>query len=110
MNWIEITEAEAIKTFNEESLKNPERGFVIFKHSTRCSTSRMALRLFESGWEHSVPAYLINVVENRPASNQVASQYRISHESPQILVIKNGACIYNASHSSIDPHDVARNL
>jgi len=110
MNWIQLTDVEAIKKFNEESKQNPDRSFVIFKHSTRCSTSRMALKMFESGWENSIPAYFVNVVENRPASNQVANQYRVEHESPQILVIKNGQCIYDASHSSIDPHEVARNL
>ncbi len=106
MNWIELKEADAVDNFNEETIKSPDKSFVIFKHSTRCSTSRMALRMFESGWEKSIPAYIINVVEHRSASNKVASQYRILHESPQVLVIKNGRCIYDTSHSSIDPIEV----
>ncbi len=110
MNWIQLTNTEAIKNLNEESIKNPEKSFVIFKHSTRCSTSLMALRMFESGWEKSIPAYFINVVQSRPVSNEVANQYRVSHESPQVLVIKNGRCIYDVSHSSIDPYDVFQNM
>lgn len=107
MNWIELTEAEQVKKISHDSKADPARTFVIFKHSTRCSTSRMALRFFENGWNETVPAYKINVVENRPASNEAVGLFQVGHESPQVLVIRNGACIYNASHAEIDPVIVA---
>ncbi|HMT30152.1 MAG TPA: bacillithiol system redox-active protein YtxJ [Bacteroidia bacterium] len=106
MNWIELTETEQINAINLESINNPDKSFVIFKHSTRCSTSRLALRMFEAQWTNSIPAYLINVVEHRQVSNKTAADYEILHESPQVLVIKNGECIYNASHSYIDAQSV----
>ena len=106
MDWIELSESEQVKNIKNESITHPDKSYVLFKHSTRCSTSRMALRMFESGWINQPPAYLINVVENRPASNEAANLYHITHESPQILVIRNGVCIYDASHSDIDPERV----
>lgn len=106
MNWKEITSPEEIKSIALDSTTNPGSVYVIFKHSTRCSTSRMALRMFESDWNHPAATYLINVVENRASSNEATSLFGIVHESPQVLVIKNGECVYNASHSQIDAESV----
>lgn len=110
MNWIELTESEQVKSIKSESIGNPDKSYVIFKHSTRCSTSRMALRIFETGWTNTSPAYLINVVENRTISGETANLYHITHESPQVLVIRNGVCIYHASHSDIDPEEISSKL
>ncbi|MBL0341015.1 MAG: bacillithiol system redox-active protein YtxJ [Bacteroidetes bacterium] len=102
MNWIEIDNLNHLKMLHGESITDSQKSTIIFKHSTRCSVSRMALRMIESEWSNQEPIYLVNVVENRPVSNQIAMQYNIQHESPQLLVVKNGACIYDASHSAID--------
>jgi bacillithiol system protein YtxJ len=106
MNWIELTSvsqlAELLHSFNGK----PDSPFVIFKNSTRCGASRMAKAFFEKHFIASIPVYLVNVVENRPVSNEIVKLFNIEHESPQVLVIKNNNCIYNRSHSSIDPSEI----
>ncbi len=102
MEWIELKEMHTVTGLKQESLLNPGKTYVIFKHSTRCSTSRMAKVLFESEWTMPEPVYLLKVVESRQVSHAIANEYSVHHESPQLLVIRNGKCIYNNSHSMID--------
>ena len=78
---------------------------MILKHSTRCSISSMALNRLESSWDFTkeeIIAYYLDLIQYRNISNAIADKFRIIHESPQILVIKNGECILNASHNSIN--------
>ena len=110
MNWIEIKDAAFIGEMKQESVSNPGLTYIIFKHSTRCSTSRMAKNLFESEWNLTDPVHLVNVVESRAASNAVASTFNVHHESPQVLVIQNGISIYDNSHSLIDAAGIIKML
>ncbi len=84
-----------------ETLLNQTKSFIIFKHSERCSVSRMAKRMFEQEWNLDVDVFLINVIESRPASNWVAQHFGINHQSPQVLVVREGQCMYHASHDDI---------
>ncbi|MBN9284221.1 MULTISPECIES: bacillithiol system redox-active protein YtxJ [Flavobacterium] len=82
-----------------------EKPVAIFKHSTRCSISRMALKQFEN--EYDVPAtamelYFLDLLAHRSLSNEVAQRFGVEHQSPQLVLIKNGKAIYDASHSDID--------
>ncbi len=110
MIWKEITTLAQVNELKQKSVLTPEQSFVIFKHSSRCGTSRMAKNLFESQWNINNLVYLVNVVESRATSNAVADQFNTEHESPQALVIKNGQCIYDNSHSSIDAIEIIRLL
>ncbi len=110
MNWIEIKESSAVKELKQESLLHPGRAYIIFKHSTRCGTSRMAKNLFESEWQVTAPVHLVNVVESRGVSDAITSLFDVYHESPQILVIKNGTSVHDNSHSSIDANEVIKFL
>ena len=76
---------------------------VIFKHSYRCIISRIVLKKFEFDYENfsNIKFYLIDVVKNKKLSNELASGFNINHESPQLMVIKNGKLVHNSSHSSI---------
>lgn len=76
---------------------------VIFKHSYRCIISRIVLKKFEFDYENfsNIKFYLINVVKNKKLSNELASGFNINHESPQLMVVKNGKLVHNSSHSSI---------
>lgn len=88
-------------TTDLETLMKQGKSFVLFKHSERCSVSRMAKRMFEQEWNSDVDVYLINVIESRPTSNWIAQQFGVNHQSPQILVIREGHCTYHASHDDI---------
>ena len=83
-----------------------EKVVIIFKHSTRCSISRFVLQNFEEQYnftkEQIIPYYL-DLLSYREISNEVAVRLGINHQSPQLIVIKNGKVIFDASHESIDP-------
>lgn len=101
MIWNKLENIEQLATIEKESLDKP---IVIFKHSTRCQISKMALKQFESEFdsqEKMIP-YFLDLLEHRDISNEIASRYHVLHQSPQIIVVKYESAIYNASHESID--------
>jgi bacillithiol system protein YtxJ len=102
MNWNRLESNENLDEIIEESNDQP---IVIFKHSTSCSISAMALNRLERSWDDKemseVKAYYLDLISNRDISNAVAEKFSIMHQSPQILLIKNGACIYDDSHMGI---------
>lgn len=75
----------------------------IFKHSTRCSISSISLKRFELDYVANprVPIYFLDLLRYRPISNLVAQTFDVEHESPQLLLIKNGKCILHDSHMEI---------
>jgi bacillithiol system protein YtxJ len=84
---------------------------LLFKHSTRCSISTVALeRLNKSSLSDRVPAYLLDLLSYREISNAIATRLQVPHESPQVLLIKNGECFYDESHLSITVEDIETTL
>ncbi|GAB4137502.1 MAG: bacillithiol system redox-active protein YtxJ [Bacteroidia bacterium] len=76
---------------------------VIFKHSTRCSISLMAWDRLQRQWnlDENTALYYLDLLQYRPISNEIAERFHVEHQSPQVLVIRNGNCIYHTSHSDI---------
>lgn len=110
VNWIQLTE---LKTLEEIKVKSFEKPQVIFKHSIRCSISSMALNRFESKFDlvsDKVDAYYLDLISFREISNEIGHQFNVLHQSPQVLLIINGECVYNASHSSINVGDILEKL
>jgi bacillithiol system protein YtxJ len=101
INWIPLTELQQLDQTKAVSLDNL---VVIFKHSTRCSISRMALKQFENEYnlEDKVTLYFLDLLNFRSISNAISEEFQVEHQSPQIIVIKNGKAIFSASHSAID--------
>ncbi|MFM7645509.1 MAG: bacillithiol system redox-active protein YtxJ [Sphingomonadales bacterium] len=90
----------------EEILSAPGP-FLLFKHSTRCSISNVALeRLNKSTLSERLPAFLLDLLAHREISTAIATRLQIHHESPQVLVVKNGKCHYDESHLSIKADEV----
>ena len=105
MEWTKLTSIDKL-----DAIKNASTASVIFKHSTRCSVSLMAKRRFESDWSaipEEIPLYFLDLIAHRDVSNKIAEIFHVHHESPQILVIENGECIFEASHSEIDAEEIA---
>lgn len=99
MNWIYLTNEEQLAQIKANSNTKPQ---VIFKHSTRCSISSVAKhRLEKSNQPEEMNFYFLDLIKYRPISNKIAEDFKVYHESPQVLVIKNGECIYDESHSGI---------
>lgn len=105
MNWIPLTEEAQLDAIKEESAQQP---VVIFKHSTRCSISSMAkMRLEREEAPQNVKFYYLDLLKYRPISNKIADVFGVYHESPQILIIKNGECTYDESHGGIEMQEIA---
>ncbi len=105
MDFIDLTEKSQLNPIIEESESNP-RGVLIFKHSTRCAISKMALNRFKREWgvpEADMSVYYLDLIRYRSLSDEVSERFSVQHESPQVLLIKNGKCIYHASHNGISP-------
>ena len=104
MNWINLTKEEQLNQIKVNSNTKPQ---IIFKHSTRCSISSMAKnRLERSTQPDEMDFYFLDLLQYRLLSNKIAEDFKVYHESPQILVIKNGECIYDESHSGIDMDEI----
>ncbi len=100
--WHQLNQMEQLNTIVEESGSRP---VVIFKHSTRCGISRAVLKMFERKYtfnDQQMKLYYLDLLQNRDISNEIAGRFSIHHESPQLIVIKDGMPVFNASHHSID--------
>lgn len=110
IEWRKLTDLGQLNELIELSFEKP---VLIFKHSTRCSISRFALKQFESDYDFSneeLQPYFLDLLEYRSVSNEVASRFDVFHQSPQILIIKEGQCVYDESHDSISIDSVKRVL
>lgn len=101
VNWIPLTNLAQLNDIENISNVKP---IVIFKHSTRCSISRFALKQFEREYDldETVDAFFLDLIEHRDVSNEIASKFGVYHESPQLILIKNGKAVYDVSHSDIN--------
>jgi len=109
INWIPL---QNLGQLNEIMTVSNERPVVIFKHSTRCSVSRMVLKQFENEYDlnDTVDAYFLDLLEHRDISNEIASRFGVHHQSPQLLLIKEGKSVYDVSHSDIDAEELKGKL
>ncbi|KIC92932.1 bacillithiol system redox-active protein YtxJ [Flavihumibacter solisilvae] len=99
MKWIELQEPGQLEEIRTKSYNQPQ---VIFKHSTRCSISSMAKsRLENAETPEGIEFYHLDLIRFRELSNQVAADFDVWHESPQVLLIENGECSYDESHIGI---------
>lgn len=99
MNWHTIISEEQLDTIQEDSYHKPQ---LIFKHSTTCSISKMALSRFERAEApDSIDFHYLDLLNYRAISNAIAEKFQVHHESPQVILIKNGECTYDESHYGI---------
>ena len=109
INWIPLTD---LGQLNEIMTLSNEKPVVIFKHSTRCIVSRTALKQFENEFDldDKVGVYFLDLLEHRDISNEIASRFGVYHQSPQLLLIKEGKSVYNVSHNDIDAEELKGKL
>lgn len=101
--WTKLDSMEVLENLTKLS---QEQDILIFKHSTTCGTSAAAFSRLSKKWDekkakHLKPFYL-DLLAYRNVSNEIAKMFAIKHESPQILVIRKGKCVYHISHLGID--------
>lgn len=108
MNWINLENEQQIEDISTKSFNQP---IVIFKHSTRCSISNMAKnRLERETPPENVLFYYLDLLKHREISNLIATSFSVHHESPQVLLIKNGDCIFDESHNGISMDEITTQL
>ena len=111
MDWTPLTDAAQLALIDAASHTRP---VLIFKHSTRCSISSAALNRLEKAWSteddarHTV--YYLDLIRHRALSNAIADRYGVEHESPQVLVIRDGRCVHATAHFGITYADTVSAL
>lgn len=107
INWLQLQSGSQIEEIIEHSKSVP---CLIFKHSTRCSISSLAQNRLDKGWnldDKEILPYHLDLIAHRDLSNAVSEQFGVRHESPQVLLIKEGQCVYDASHLGISAREIA---
>lgn len=103
MQWNELSDLGQLDQIRQES---SEKAILIFKHSTRCYTSRTVLDRLQRHWNaadmQTVKPYFLDLIRYQEISEQIANVYNVRHESPQVLVIRDDKSFYNESHFGID--------
>lgn len=103
MSWLPLDGEEKLAAIIASS-KHSEKPIAIFKHSTRCGVSSAAKRLVENSepfTNNTFQIYYLDLLSFRDISNNIADLFQVQHESPQLLFIKDGECIYHISHGAI---------
>ena len=109
MKWTALQTLSQIDKIVEEST---EQNILIFKHSTRCSTSHMVLnRIDRSGepWA-GVRMYFLDLLRFRTISSLIETMFSVTHESPQLLVIRDREAVLHLSHFEIQPEAIGKLL
>jgi bacillithiol system protein YtxJ len=108
MNWNTLEHPDQLNQIIEESA---HANILIFKHSTRCTISRATLDRLERNWKDTevpnVKTYFLDLLAYRNISNAVAEQFHVEHQSPQVLIIRNGKSVYDNSHYGIDFREIS---
>jgi bacillithiol system protein YtxJ len=106
-NWKKLEDLAEIERIKKES---EERTVLIFKHSTRCSISAMAWDRLKRNWKaldnEKISPYFLDLIRYREISNKLAKDFDVEHESPQVIIIKNGKSTYDNSHMGIDYNEI----
>lgn len=110
LDWISIGSIEQVEQIKQQSFHTP---CLILKHSTSCNISAIAKFRLEDDWAFSMatlPAYYLDLLQFRPISAYIADTFEVHHESPQVLLISNGECIYDAAHLDITVEEIKEAL
>ncbi len=103
--WVYLTSEMQLEEIDSQSFNKAQ---IIFKHSTRCSISSVAINRFTQSYNLEIDLadiYYLDLLNYRSVSNAVAQAFNVLHKSPQLIVIKNGAVIYHESHYGVEIED-----
>ncbi len=105
--WLPLTATAQLETIAEQSKTKTQ---FIFKHSTRCGISRMVMNQFESAYDVDINADLhyLDLLNYRDVSNEVGYKFQVMHQSPQLLVLRNGVVVAHDSHGAINELDLVK--
>lgn len=110
LNWLPITTVTDVDTIIQRSYELP---CLILKHSTSCNISAIAKYRLDDDWAfgpEEIAPYYLDLLRFRPVSAHIAEVFQVHHESPQVLLIRNGECVYDASHLDISIEELKEAL
>lgn len=100
-NWLQLDSIDTLQKMKEQSFERP---VVVFKHSTSCGVSSMAKHQLEVDWDIATEEaffYYLDLWTYRNISNAVAEEFKVVHQSPQIIILKDGEVVFTTSHHAI---------
>ena len=105
--WIQLASLDQLKTITENSKDKPQ---VIYKHSSTCGISRMVLNMFTESYDMDldIDLYFLTIQSHRDVSNAIQDKFGVRHESPQLLIVKNGEVVFHTSHGAISDTDLTK--
>jgi len=109
IEWNALKNEQDLEQITNASFQKKQ---LIFKHSTSCSISKMALNRVESSWNLSedIEPHYLDLLNLKPLSAKIANTFNVIHESPQVLIIENGKCMYHTSHNGINVQSIKQIL
>ena len=108
LNWLPLTSLEQLEMIETES--NTE-AVLIVKHSTRCGISKMVIKQFENLFtaDHTnLKVYYLDLLNYRDISSAIGDKFQVVHQSPQLIVVRNGVSIHDAAHNDITETNLTR--
>ena len=104
--WIPLSSLDQLTNILEKSKSKTQ---IIFKHSSRCGISSMVINQFVKQYlfsEEEVDLYYLDILSYRDVSDDVGYKFQVLHQSPQLIVLRNGVAVAHASHGAINAIDI----
>lgn len=101
ISWIYLTSIDQLEEISGKSYSKTQ---MIFKHSTTCGISRMVFNRFGKDLDQGgdkIDFYYLDLLGFRSVSDAVSHQFQVRHQSPQLLIIRDGAVVAHESHGGI---------
>jgi len=108
LKWKTLDSESQIEVVIRDSYHKP---VVIFKHSIYCGTSAMAKGRLERDWDFAaedMEIYFLDIINYRSLSNKVEEVFEVIHQSPQMIVVKNGEAVLNLSHRAVSVEELRK--
>lgn len=106
--WVNLTSSAQLQELIDSSDEKP---VVLFKHSTRCSISSMALNRFELNMDpEKATCVYLDLLSYRPLSDEIAQMTHVEHQSPQAILINHREAVYSATHTAIDASEIMKHI
>ena len=99
MHWIHLTDEDQLQKIVVRSQEKPQ---VIFKYSTHCDLSETIFqRLQKKRCPQHIDFHFLDLTGHADIAEKVSTIFHVSDLSPQILIIRDGECIFNESNPEI---------
>lgn len=110
MPWIKLTDENQLEECWNLSHQKPQ---LIFKHSTRCSISIMALTRFQGSGildSDAIDSYYLDLLSFRNISNAIETKSGVMHQSPQVIVLNKGEVFLSETHGMINGRAILQEI